>query len=389
MTVRTTVVGTDALPDLRRGWIDMLPAERWSFFMHPEWCRAVWETYYRRASVRLHLAYQGDELVGLLPVCRRRMNRFGLFLPVAEGFAGGRGDYSMPVVKPGADPSVITALLDSALRASGNAGALVLANVPDETGVSATIERHLRERGLRFRRSAGECPRLLPPPGSTQADTVLSAKRRNDVKRGLKRLQEDVGDVTFRIVTSCSEALDLLPALFEMHDRRWLEAGSPGTFGSAEAREYYRALITNLWDSGIHVSVAMCADKPMSIHLGAVSGGELLYYKPTYDTRLSRYGPGAIHLTFLLQHALDEGLTGIDFLQGNEPYKAKWTNAATTTSTFLIRTSPLIPSYFWLGTGREWAERRIGSAYLKTASWIERRLRRPSSGTMTDSNQVA
>lgn len=376
MSLRTEVVGLDRLDDIRRSWIEMLPHGRWAFFMHPDWCGTAWAAFAPRATVHLHLAYEGNELVGILPVCHRRMNKFGLFMPVAEALAGARGDYTLPVLRQDAPEHTIPLLLDSALKSARSAGALLVANAPDETGVPARVEQHLHEQGLAFRRTQAQCMLLTFPQGAASADAVLPSRRRNDVKRQMKRVQEEVGPLAFRVATSPDEAVSLLPAFFEMHDRRWLEAGYPGSFGSAAARDYYHQFVRRLWDAGVHFSVTTCGEEPISFHLGAIAGGELLYYKPTYDSRLARYSPGAIHFYYLVQHALEQGLTGVDFLQGDEPYKRQWTNAACTTSSFLVQASRRTPTYFWLGTGREWAERRLGPAYLRTASWIESRLKR-------------
>src|SRR5690606_9613320 len=111
---------------------------------HPDWCRVAWESFHEGASIRLHLAYEDDRLVGILPTCRRRMNRFGLFLPVSEALAGARGDYSAPVIAPGAGADVAVALFASALNEARSAGAFVFANIPDDHGVPAMLEDYLR-----------------------------------------------------------------------------------------------------------------------------------------------------------------------------------------------------------------------------------------------------
>ncbi len=370
--LRTTVVEAEGIQALRDAWIGLLPAERWSFFQHPDWCRLVWETYFPSAKLQLQLAFDGERLVGMLPTCRRRMNRFGLFLPVVEAFAGGRGDYSAPLTAEGAGPEVSAALLDSALAASRRSGVFVLANLPDANGLPDAIEEHLRSRGLTFVRTDAECFRQEFGPGLTDADLALNPKRRNDIRRCQKRIEEERGPVVFRVVDTPDEAKRLLPAFFEMHDRRWLDAGRPGSFGDAAARESYYRLVSELWDEGVHVSVVTCGDTPISFHIGMVRHGHLLYFKPTFDPGLSRFSPGRIHLRFLLQHALDTGLAGIDLLQGAEGYKAEWANTATSTSTFIVRTSSRTPSYFWITKGRGWAERNLGRAYTRMATLTQR-----------------
>ncbi|MEX1258873.1 MAG: GNAT family N-acetyltransferase [Gemmatimonadota bacterium] len=374
--IRLRVLQGDQGDEIREAWISLLPRERWRFFLHPDWFEIARASYFPRARVRYHVAYEGDRIVGILPTSRRRMNRFGLFLPVVDALAGGRGDYSLPITGQEARPEVVRPLLESALSSARGAGTLVLANLPVETGVPGILESLLEERGLPFRHVEAPSLTLSLPPTFDEAEAAMKKGLRGDLRRQAKRIEESVGPLDFRVVTDPEEAKAHLPGLFEMHDRRWLEAGLPASFEDRSARDFYYGMIEKLWGEGLHFSLLRAGERVIAYHVGAVGGGYLLYYKPTFDHTLQNYSPGKLHLRFLLVHAIEAGLSGIDFLQGTEGYKRDWASSVTECGSYTVRTRRVSPSYFWLACGRPWTERVVGPAYNRWVARFERLVRR-------------
>lgn len=370
--MQVRIIESDQFSAIRSSWISLLPEDRWAFFVHPDWCRVVWESYFPNARIRFHVAYEGEHIVGILPTCHRRMNRFGLFLPVTDGFVGGRGDYSVPVTGPRIRPHVVRCLIESALRDAHSSGTLVLANVPIETGVPEILEDILEEQELPYQCTKAPSPVLSLPASFEEFETSLKKKLRADLRRQSKRLEEVLGPLEFRVVTDRKEAEALLPSLFEMHDRRWLESGVPASFADARARTFYYRMVSDLWDQGLHLSILSAGDRVAACHLGMIWSGYLLYFKPTFDPELRNYSPGKLHLRLLLAHAIERGLRGVDFLQGSEGYKSDWTSETTDCRTYLIRARALSLSYPWLTRGRPTAERILGRTYHRVTTTLER-----------------
>ena len=362
--------GRRYLDDVREPWLSLLPAARWAAFTHPAWCSAVWESYAPSGRVVFVIAWMDDRPVGIIPLCSRRMNRFGLFLPVAEAFGGARGDYCIPFVGTTEEPGVLDTLLEAAIAISEKAGVFVLPNVPAEAGIHHHVERFLRDRGHLFTRRESTCPLILLKSTVEETQRAFSRNLRVNLRKQFRRIQELHGPLSIQIVDSKQDALKLLPSFFEMHDRRWLEAGKPGTFNDPAARSFYHSVISGMWDSGVHFSTLSCGDQVVAFHFGLVSNGFLLCYKWAYDLEFHSYSPGKLMLESLVRHGVEKGWRGIDLLQGSEAYKDQWSSEMAQTFTYTVPTSSWSPSYWWLIRGRPWTERQFGAIYHRYASRI-------------------
>jgi CelD/BcsL family acetyltransferase involved in cellulose biosynthesis len=61
---------------------------------------------------------------------------------------------------------------------------------------------------------------------------------------------------------------------------------------------------------------------------GVTYNGKFYAGTSARDTRYSQYSVGHLHLRFLFQYAIDQGLGEFDFLKGDEAYKLYWTKTA-------------------------------------------------------------
>jgi CelD/BcsL family acetyltransferase involved in cellulose biosynthesis len=370
--VAVRVLDRSRIAEIRPAWLSLLPESRWKLFSHPDWFMVTQETFFPSAQVRFHVAYRGEKIVGILPICQRRMNRFGLFLPVTEVFLGNRNDYNLVVAGTDPDLEIARALIVSALRSARSSGTLVFANVPVETGLPRLLDTVLAEQGQPYRRSEAPTRLLTLPTAFAEAEAGLKKSLRNDLRRQEKRLAEAFGPLRFRVIADPHEATELLPAFFDMHDRRWLALGMPGSFADPSTRQFYIRLIRDLWSHGIHFSTLSAGSRTVAYHLGMKGSDYMLYYKPTFDTDLQKFSPGKLHLKYLIEHAIDSGITWIDFLQGSESYKSDWTSKITLCESFVIRTRAFSPSYSWLTVGRPQTERVAGLLYNRIAALLQR-----------------
>lgn len=359
------------LPKFLDSWEAMIPETPAGFFLRPEWCHLVWNSFGNLRGSRIHVARKGGEVVGILPVWRRRMNRFGLYRTVCEAFGGARGDYSHPLLADCTDDEALRALLASAIQRARRDGALVLANVPDQGRWSGRIRLILESEGVPFTESRRDCLRIELPPTFDEYSASVRSRLRTDVRRRLRKLEAEVGPLEFERLTDPEDARLLLPRLFDLHDRRWLDTGRPGAFSDPRMRQYFAGMVESLWPH-LHITVLRAQGETVALHFGMASGRNLLHFKPTFEPDLGAYSPGKLQLWKLIEQAIEEGFGVLDFLQGEEGYKNEWANGSTGTSTFVIRTRRASVAYWWLSGGRAQVERRFGRAYLRFSAAADR-----------------
>lgn len=367
-----TLKGIDSIDQVREEWISLLPEERWATFLHPDWCKSLWHSYFPNSHITLYVARQGEEVVGILPICKRKMNRYGLFLPVAEAFGGGRSDYCVPLIKKGLEPEVLPKLMDSALDATKWAGAFVWPHLPEASTVPALLEEYFADRGLTFTKDETTCPCIQLEKTAESMEKGWSSKHRKDLRRQKRRIEETYGNLSFRVVGSKQDAAGLLPGFFEMHDQRWLAIDMPGIFCDHSERRFYYSVIDHLWANGVHFSLLYCGDRIVAYGFGFVSAGYLLYYKSTYDIELQNYSPGKLYLNCLIEEGINKGWNGVDLLQGTENYKGMWSNENMKTYSYTVKTNRFLPAYYWITWGRPLAERKMGGAYRKVQARLQK-----------------
>jgi CelD/BcsL family acetyltransferase involved in cellulose biosynthesis len=380
MALSLSILDTWDDPAVIEAWQNLLPRARYGWFLTPEWCRLIVDAFHPRAARRVIIVNRGNVTLGILPESRRRMNRFGLFLPITEAFVGARADYTLPLLAEDADPAVLEMLIGGAIKECAS-GSWTLAHIPSDGGVPEAVETILRKSGRVYQRRSAACVQMRFGDSGAPIENSLSKSLRGDLRRQRRRIEEKLGPLQLRVIQDKAEALATLPLLFDMHDKRWHSAGTRGSFSDLPTRRYYSLLVERLWDRGLHFSVLRAGDRVVAYHLGMIHDNWLLYYKPTHDADLANFSPGKLLLWLLAQDATQSGLAGIDFLQGDEAYKGEWATTSTETVSFTVRTSRTSLSYSWITRGRPFAERLVGRMYDRAATAAQTYFRRKTSAS--------
>ena len=80
--------------------------------------------------------------------------------------------------------------------------------------------------------------------------------------------------------------------------------------------------------------------------------GTLSYYVPAFDPDYARYAPSATLLAHLIETACGEGFGELDFMLGDEPYKAQWASGSRSTSRLVIGAPSVAGRLALAGFGR-------------------------------------
>lgn len=117
----------------------------------------------------------------------------------------------------------------------------------------------------------------------------------------------------------------LLDELIEVHQTRWVEAGETGSFDQPQFRAFMNdtaarfAASGKLWIVGLRESGKLVS-AAMSI-IG--EDGRAYCYCTATDMNAGTLQAGKLLTLMLIQQAHERGLAGIDFLRGDELYKAR------------------------------------------------------------------
>ncbi len=299
-----------------------------SVFQTWEWNTVWWRHYGGRLRRRLHLvcfrSAQDGSLVGLAPLCLSWW--YGSPLRRLSFLGTGTSDYLDALALPGWEDKVAQALY---------------AHLGARRGWDIADFQQLREGGvLQSRPPSPEaklawhdadleaCPYLTLSPDWEAQRQQFGKKTRSNIGYYDRALQK-VYQVEVGVVLREAELDDELSRLFDLHQRRWNQRWLPGVFGSSRVRGFHRDAARALLAQNALRLYSLKLDGETQASLYCFTFGDrTCYYQGGFEPTLAKWSLGTVLTARVLQDAIAEGRTTFDFLRGDEPYKAKWTQTA-------------------------------------------------------------
>ena len=322
----------DALDALWEEWDRLLGASgSASVFLTPIWI-AAWRDANRAAGEPLVLVCRTDHgvLRGIAPLYTCTTGPLGL-LRVARfiGDASIDSDNLDMIAARGHEAMVVEAVLSALADVSGSWDLLELRHIPRESPMLARVRAGALARGWLLDERAS--PHLVVALGGSWSDVLagLSKKARWSATYSDRHLAR-AGDLRSRHCERHEDLPYFLDALFKLHQERWSRRGSRGNFRDAAHRAFHRALAARLLDDGcLDLDLLELDGRPIAAHLGGRHAGTYYLLDGGFDPDLALYSPGVVLTGRVMQRIIGDGLTHYDFLEGDEPYKRRWSPRVT------------------------------------------------------------
>lgn len=171
------------------------------------------------------------------------------------------------------------------------------------------------------------------PAGPSYMDDVLPRKRRTNIRRSMRRLQERFGDLALRHATS-PEEIDTLHAIFlDQRGKRFRQMGVENIF----ARPAFAALLKSAARTSlghetptVRYHALYAGETVVATSIGVYSGSHYSQYiNSTADGEAAKYALMGVTLSFLVDDLRHSGITTFDMGLGDFGYKTEWTSAHT------------------------------------------------------------
>lgn len=331
----------NGLASLRSAWNELagpVPFQSW------DWLEAWWRHYGIResgegpASELCLVAVSDDEgtLRGLAPWYLSHtwtQGRVLRFLGTGEVCS----DYLSLLVAPGWEARVLDVLATwlCGKRLSGGRAptgdptpawdALELEAVPQHDARIGELVERMSWFGAPVERQPGpNCWRLNLPATWDAYLAGLSKSHRKQLRRLERRLSDDPR-ARWQTVRNLSEFPRAFEILVDLHQRRRASLGEPGCFASTRFTSFHREVARRFCQTGhLRLHWLELDGEPIAVEYGLAGGGVAYAYQSGLDPLRLEEEPGRLAGVSLLQSAWADGLTAIDFLRGDEPYKAHW-----------------------------------------------------------------
>ena len=293
-----------------------------------EWNEAWWRSYGRVPGRRLCVLAWRDApdgpLVGLAPL----MMGWWYTTPLRRlTFLGaGVSDYQDLLALPGREDAVA----DAFYGALWQRGGWQIADLPQLRETSLLGPRPPQaDVGLNWVDAPQEACPFLPLPETWDALLkTFGKKTRTNIgyyERALRKVYElEIGAITDEAVLD-----QAMTRLFDLHQRRWNQRWLPGVFGGRRVQQFHRHAARALLGREVLRLFTLTLDGEIEACLyGFAFGDRLCYYQGGFEPTLAKWSLGTVLTAHAMQAAIGEGRAVFDFLRGDEPYKAKWTDRA-------------------------------------------------------------
>jgi CelD/BcsL family acetyltransferase involved in cellulose biosynthesis len=318
----------DDLDKLRLRWEALLAQyPQGSIFSTWEWLATWWRAF--GADQQLHvLAFEDDssQLVGLAPLSVITRKFLGKSWKILRLMGDGSGDSDNLdlVIAPGCAPAVVGSLLAYLEDHSDLWDCCELNTVPINSLAANVLMTSLVEPKWIHAFAETPCCQIPLPDHWDTYFKELSSKLRKDFKYHLRRLEKRPN---FRIYR-CSrqnELLQCLPALFELHQKRWRSNGNPGSFSSGKRRGFYQQLSSVLLSRGwLEFWILEVGGKPIAADYGFRYQNVVYALQAGFDPSEHAASPGFCLKGEMLRALIESGVRRYDFLAGFSESKAQW-----------------------------------------------------------------
>jgi O-antigen/teichoic acid export membrane protein len=268
------------------------------------------------AGVRFIAAMRGDPCRAVLPVRLAPRGRVRSLASLSNYYTS----LYAPALSADACVDDLAAALATAQRELGPLHEVRLAPMDPGSPSFAWLEAALRRQGFRpfrffcfgnwhVRANADWGQYLASRPGEL----------RNTVNRMSRKFARAGGSLTVVRDPACADAA--LAAFLEVYESSWKKPEPhPG---------FVPGLVRDLAASGsLRLGVAKLENRPVAAQIWSVRGGRAAIVKLAHRTDSTAWSPGTLLSAHMMQQAIDiDGVTEIDYLIGDDPYKRLWMDA--------------------------------------------------------------
>ena len=337
-TVATDVAQAEAIWP---AWTELLErSECNELTQSPDWLLTWWRVFggLHGRQLRLGLFHEGERLVGLAPVLRRRHWYRG-WLPfwrlefLASGEPPEDGIYSnhlAVLAERGAEEKVAHRLVEAI--AGGAFGSWDEVVLPMMSGDTAMPDRLVEAfRAARYRAEAtvmAGAPYICLPATWDAYLRSMSANSRRNLERSLRTFDKWSQETTeLECISSSADLEKGKSILMSLHHERWSSADETGVFRSPLFLGFHDRMMGALAERGsLELLILRGRSEPVAALYSMVWAGKVYAYQTGRRTDLpANLRPGGVLLSLAIRRAIEQGRREFDLLADEAFYKTQLT----------------------------------------------------------------
>lgn len=335
-----------------------------------DWVQAWWQAFGSELKPYILVVRKGEEIRGFLPLAMEITLLRGRRL-ILIGSGKACGDNLGLLTESSDAETVAVEVAEFLAQANGQDGwdSLDLDGLQPSNPTSASLIRQLEAiDGLHLEKKPGPSCWTIHIDTAWETYLLRLSKRMRKILKDLERDYVAPGRAVLSVAKTLDEARQKLRKVAELHQTRWKSIDVDGCFSTHGFEAFLQSLLERWWSQDIAFVATLTLDgQEVAGTFGFWEREELAIYLVGMDPNAQEYRPGWMLNAECIKFGLQAGTTRINFLRGDEEYKARL-GADPTEQHRWVATSP-----------RLWP--RIRSSALRTGvevrNWLQSRTSQP------------
>ncbi len=282
-----------------------------SVFVLPEWMQVWQQAFGGQAELRIRTVREGDKVIGVAPL----MVKDGTALLVGDTDVC---DYLDFIVVPGREKDFFDVLLEDLKKDSIKA--LDLKHVRPDSTVLTALAPLAESRRLKVETVKDNVSYEMDLPASFDAYLEsLSTKQRHEVRRKLRRLNEE-GSIEYRSINDGPALNAAMDTFFKMFVESRQDKAD---FMTEKMKSFFRSLADTMAQLGtLKLGVLELDGKPLAEIMCFDFNSCIYLYNSGYDPAYVSLSAGLLSKVLAIKDSIEKGKKRFDFLKGAETYKS-------------------------------------------------------------------
>ncbi len=312
----------EELEQIEAAWNDLLSRAHGatpfqSHLYHRVWWSTLGGGEWDQGQLRIYAGYdETDRLVGLAPFFQVNPEIKELRLIGSLEIS----DYLDLILDPDHAEEFVGALLARISKGEPDGPFhLILDNLLEDSPSVQMLESAAMNVGWRYEQERLQPAPLLDLPAAMDDYLqLLESKQRREFKRKMRRAADYPASVTWRIEDTperITQGIEIFLDLMSTDaDKR--------SFLTDPMKEHFRRLAREACEAGwLHLAFLEVSDAPVFGYLNFITQNRLWIYNSGFDPDHFALSPGWVLMGYLIDWAIERGLSSIDFMRGDEEYK--------------------------------------------------------------------
>jgi len=288
------------------------------------WQFQWWQAYGGNQPLRLLVALEGGEVVGVLALYIQTIEVMGMpvrLLRLVGSGADTHPDDLGPVIAPEREDEIARKLADAALCIR-EVDVIALSDIDPRSRFPGLLDRAAAEFGCDSLTTSSERIAYVDLP-TAWTDYVASLKSdHRRLLRGARNKASAAHKMRFFVWDEAATIDQAVDRLAELHRARWNATGGSESFSSAQYIDFHRGIIKASFARGwLRLYCLELDGEIVAITYCYRFRNRVYLMQAGFDPAKAKANPGRVLLGYALEHAIGEGNVVFDFLRGEHRYK--------------------------------------------------------------------